>query len=232
MQTIIKPTLVLLFIGLIIVILIQGQIPNRSSDTKAVSEQITVEVCLEYLGEKYDKFFTVEGVMREPVGAAEIESPIEYKLIAKPLDKSNLDKDLQEIQRLLPQFIYWTDAQNPRLIHIMDIQLSRISSYALEQIIENLEFEGRITQLANEIGKHNIAIARPTGCFTPCFGGGEGKVKIKVQNIKVRDALSNYIDLNNRVGSRILWKATTYPNEKKTYVEFFGGIDKAEQPKD
>ena len=228
MNSIIKPLLILLFVGATVIILAQKQITNKNSESKAVSEQTTAEVRLQYLGEKYDKFFTVEGVMKERVGTEEIESPIEYKLIDKPIDKSNLDEDLKELHRLSPQFTYWTDQRNPRLIHILDAQLSGNTDYALEQTVENFEFEGRITLLTGEIGKHNVAVFRPTGGFTPFQPNGEGEVKMKVHNIKVRNILSDYLDLNNRIG-RIIWKATTYPETKKTYVEFLGLIDHSKQ---
>jgi hypothetical protein len=229
MKSIIKAIFVLPVVGVIIVILAQGQSSNRSSNSKASSEQTTAEVRLQYLGKKYDKFFTIEGVMKEQVGTAESESPIEYKLIDKPIDKPTLDEDLKEIHRLLPQFTYWINKQNPRLIHVMDARLSGNAHYALEQTVEHFEFEGRLVQLVGEIGKHNVAVFRPPGFFTPYQPNGEGKVKIKARNIKIRDILSNYIDLNNRIG-RIIWKATTYRENKKTYVEFSGLIDKSKQP--
>ena len=155
------------------------------------------------LGEDYNCFFTLEEAWQEGEAAVKLESAS----IRRSTDKGGLIQELEKVRQNVPDFSYEFNPVNPRVVHVIDARLKRQKSYALDGTITKLDFNGAINGLPNEIQKQGIRISTPTGQDTHEHRDGTTIVHVSGDGLSVRDALSNFINLDGR--GKILWIART-----------------------
>ena len=177
---------------------------RHMTDSSKKQEVFLVQYLAE-LGDAYDCFFTIEEAWKdgEPVNTMESYSA------QSPSRSENLQKNLEKLRQTVPNFTFEIDKGNPRIVHIMDIRLAQQKGYGLERVVKNIDFKGNVNDLVTAIGKQGIPVSQPVLTDTH-----EGMVRdymtvvnVKGNDLKVRDALSNFIPLEGR--SRIIWIART-----------------------
>ena len=102
----------------------------------------------------------------------------------------------------------------------MDARLAQQKGYALESLIKRIVFTGKVNDLPSEIGRHGIPVSLPPIMDIRAYPDHTTTVQVKGEDLKVRDALSNFIPLEERRG-RILWIASTKLGQgEMTYVYY------------
>ncbi len=160
------------------------------------------------LGQKFDRLFTVEKAI-DVIGTVQSIEMEHYRL-AGPLENKDMKHDLDELCRLFPHFSYKIDEANPKIIHIIDRRLENLEGYALERTIKSIRFSGPAYALPAEIAKQGIPVALPESYDSGFFViDTVTKVEMDAKNIKVRDALTDYLLLNDGRVRRFIWTAET-----------------------
>jgi len=93
-------------------------------------------------------------------------------------------------------------------------------AHPLESAIRSIDFTGKVNDLPSEIGKQGIPLSSPLISFKFEQIDYGTLVRVKGEDLKVRDALSNFVPLQGRT-KRILWIARTKIGQGEvTYVYY------------
>jgi len=159
---------------------------------------------LQEVGSKYECFFTIEDSMNEndPL------SSLRAQRVAKLSDARNLADELERLRRTVPNFLYEINKDNPKIVHIIDARLLQKKQYALQGIIGKIDFNGQINELPAAISKQGIAIYPMLVVMTSEQPDFITTVEVKGERLSVRDALTNFVPLEGRIG-RTIWIART-----------------------
>lgn len=215
----------LIFVYIILQIsLLYAQEVKHNSDV-ALNQQTRLFDYLEELGSKYDCYFTVEMAWNED----DIYNQLKLFYIEDHYIQNNLQQtkddiqiQLEELRQKIPYFTYTVNANNPKIIHVIDGRLHQQSKYGLNTALTNLKFHGTVHELINTINKQEHLIV-PTTQFTigETPADEHTSVRINKSNVPIRDALSNFIKLTDR--GRILWIANTKLGQvENTNIHFIG----------
>lgn len=189
---------------------IRGHLKDSSQQT------ITLRQRLEEIGEKFDRHFTLEIVVDAERVAATMERE---SLIKKPLRKT-LSQELEQLRQTIPNLDYKVN-ETSKVIRVIDKRVVKRSNYALEQVVRDISFDGRMFDFVNEIGKKGPAVSSRGMVDTYEALGGDYTIRVNIQanNKTVRELLTNYISLEGR--GKILWIATTYTGkDSTTYIRY------------
>jgi hypothetical protein len=199
---------VLVILGTVSIVLLQTQ-RAKPMDTSSKNQPSPLPLVdyLARLGEEYDFFFTVELASK----VTESNSGISSHWIQR-LPEKDVQRDLERLRQDITNFAYEVDRSNPRIIHVMDARLKQHKGYALESIIKDINFTGRVNDLPAEIGKQGIPIGPPLLMSFNEARDHTTVLELKGVGLKVRDALSHFVPLEKRRG-RILWIASTGINQ-------------------
>lgn len=195
----------LLILGVLVILLYQ---PIGAKSMNAALQEQTIPLPMkEYLGEigrAYDCFFTIEETWTEATRSDITTNHV----LPRPLQMKGLKEELDYLSQVLPNFTYNVDKVNPRLIHIIDKRLTKQDGYSFERVILNINFKGKVNDLPSEIGRLGMTISSPKLLDLREHKDFSTEVEIKGDRLKVRDALSNFVQLEGR-RNRILWIART-----------------------
>src|SRR5215813_11819100 len=176
---------------------------GTSADTK--EPRIALGNALPRLGKTCDCFFTLEEAWRngESTNAMEAADVPERILGQSP------QQAMDVITVMVPNFTYAVDRVDSRIIHIKDKRLAAIERYGLDQTIGPFEFQGEVYALIEAIARLGVPIAprRQFGIGEPV--DNHSQIRVKGGSMQVRAALSNFIPLEQKAKSRILWIART-----------------------
>jgi hypothetical protein len=136
----------------------------------------------------------------------------------QPSPHKDCQQALEQL-RLITNFSYRIDGTNARIIHIIDPRLLAEQNYALEAVIKQINYEGKVSDLPAAISKNGIAVSSPLVTFAGETADYNTTVHVTGERLNVRDALSDFIPLDNRT-NHILWTATTKLGERMTYLRF------------
>jgi hypothetical protein len=206
--------LIVTVIGMISLVSTQaGQSPKLST----VQNSIFLEERLREIGDKFDRYFTIEtGLL-----LGNRSNSIEQRSLPNNLENKNLAKALEQLRDAIPNLTFKVNRSNPKIIHITDARLSSIENYAMEKVIDDLSFEGTSFFLVGEIRRKGASISGlASGPSTePIMSDLPTLVRIDENNKKVRDLLSNFLSLKER--GRVLWIARTeLAKGQTTYIRF------------
>jgi hypothetical protein len=216
-------------VGLIFAIVAMGS-TARAWGQDARPEEPRVRTLLHALaeiGERHHVFFTVEATWAD----GEVANGFDAQLVGELAVGESVDAELRSLLLVVPRLTWQRSASNPSVIHAIDARLGRGSDYAMDSIVPKLEYDGTVRDLVSEIGKHGIPIASPAGLYSHelLYVDMRSRVSIRATSIPVRDALSNFVDLEGR--GPILWIARTGPGEKQmTTVMFCGPAARPVEP--
>jgi|GEM_PF-3082407 len=194
----------ILILGITIIYPVQAYVLKRTQDNSKKQETGLLQY-LTRLGDAYDCFFTVEEAWKE----GEAKNKIESETLQMPFKRNGLVPELEQLRQSLPLLIFEIDKENPRIIHIIDSRLMQQKGYGLDSVLKSIDFTGSVNELVTEISKQGVPISTPmlTDTHEIMFRDFTTTVQVRGAGLKVRDALSNFIQLNGR--GRILWIART-----------------------
>ncbi len=199
---------ILVILGTVSIVFLQTQ-RAKPMDNSSSSQPSPLPLLyyLAGLGKQYDYFFTVELASNVAEPNDELSSHVIQRV-----PQTDLQRELEQLRRDVSNFAYEVDKSNPRIIHVMDARLKQYKGYALESIIKDIDFTGRVNDLPAEIGKQGIPIGPP---LLMSFNEARDRttvLEVKGVGLKVRDALSHFVPLEKR-RIRILWIARTRLNQ-------------------
>ena len=183
------------------------QVPRKSLATTALQDNANSLPMLNYLfelGKSYNCFFTIEEAWRED----DLTDSIINHWLQRTVQNRSLEQELDHLRQSIPNFSYEIDRQNPKIIHINDSRLAQQKDYALEAVIKTIDFTGKVHDMVNEIKRQGIAVSALPITFNNESMDLTTVVRVRGEGLKVREALSNFIELEGR-RSRILWVART-----------------------
>lgn len=172
-----------------------------AQDEESQSKPLTT--ILADLGRDYDCFFTIEDGFQGDEPGNRLEAAWAKSILAS----AGLSGRLEELRQTVPSFSYEFNSANSRIVHIIDPRLKQQKGYALDRMIESLEFAGKVNDLPDAIGRQGIPISLPALQSTHEQRDGSTILRLKAEGVSVRDALSRFINLDGR--ARILWIART-----------------------
>jgi hypothetical protein len=150
-----------------------------------------------------------------------------------PPDGTGLEAVLDELSQSVPNFTWHADPNNAKVIHIVDDHLLRRQGYALDRIIDDIDFSGTVLELVDAIAAKGIPVSAtgPVGTDDLLSMEGVTRVKVKAKGLRVRDALSDFVALDGR--GPILWTAETHVDgsDQTTYIRFRGAPPRNTTPK-
>ena len=207
--------LALLILGSASLALIRVQ-RARDMANSAETRSVPLSELLMTVGETYDRFFTIEEAWK----TGESMNSLEARLIQTSSERKTVEQELQRLRQTVPNFTYEIDKSNPRIVHIIDARLTQTQGYGLESVIKSIDFAGSPTELVATIGKQGISVSPQRALFTNEFQDYSTVIHVKGEGMRVRDALSNFVPLDERKG-RILWIARKKLAEGEvTYVYY------------
>jgi len=204
-----------------------GQTNGAASSTR--DHDITLIEVLVDLGTRSGVTFTIE----EAVAKDGVMDHLRHFKNGTLSKGSELKPALDFLVQTVPNFSYRSDPHNPKIIHIIDDRLIRRPGYALDQVVDNLEFSGRVGELVDAIARKGVPISSmgPFDASELMFTDFRSTLQLKGTGLVVRDILSDFISLTGR--GPILWFAQTAleGSDTTTYVRFQGAPSENHVPK-
>lgn len=198
---------------------------ERQNFDKSV-EKVPILQLLEELGEKYQKYFTIEECWTEGNSSARLFA----RMVPHPSARRNVFQELDELKISVPYFTYYVDEKQPNIIHISDTRIGQQREYALDMVIKNIDFKGNVFDLVSALNQQGIRVSSRgivMGAEEMLVIDFMTPVHVKGVQLKVRDALSHFIPLKGR-SSRLLWIAETkHKPLETTYIRFRGAATPA-----
>jgi len=195
---------------------------TRSTGPHPVSneDQVQLRQLLADVGIKSGVTFTIEEAFLQ----GKAMDPIRSFRHRMPPEGTDLKVALDDLSRSVPNFTWQSDPNNPKIIHITDDRLLHRRGYALDRVIDDIDFSGTVIELVNAISSKGIAVSAggPASTEDLITMDGVTRVQVKGKGLRVRDALSDFIPLEGR--GPILWFAVTDvdASNQTTYVRFQG----------
>lgn len=199
--------------------------PVQQPIQRASSQTVELREFLRQMGDKYDRHFTLEVVPRSvgDTDSMETVSIREGENIASILANKSIKESLDWLREAVPNLVYLdAEGSNDRVIHIVDSRLNSRSDYALNKVIDNLKFDGLLSELPTAIARKGISVASKNFGDTRemAIVDYSTKVQIEEKNKRVRDILSGPVGATGR--GRLLWIAETdLEKNAVTYVRYF-----------
>lgn len=193
---------------------------NKFADNVSMGRSMPLLNVLAMYGEKHNCFFAIEEVANENT---EVINSISSSSLQEPVYKKNSVQTfsgmLDELGQMLPNAYIEANADNPNIIHIIDTRLKNQEGYSVNGVISTIDFEGTLPGLIKSISKQKPNILTPPFTLTHEYNDGTTVVRIKGNNLTIREILSNFIKLPRQ--NKIIWIArTTLGKDKKTYIYF------------
>jgi hypothetical protein len=179
--------------------------------------QKTLNESLRMVGDVYDCYFTVE----EALVSGDQLTSIEEHRVSLDMNNKSLRQVLDIVRMAVPNLTYELDTKSPRIVHVIDRRLLGQKRYAMEESIDQLQFEGFNFDFVQAIALKNIKIsaAGPLSTGEALAVDFKTRVNVNVRNIKVRDLLTRAVPVLGR--QRILWYSRTdLESNSTTYIRF------------
>jgi hypothetical protein len=150
----------------------------------------------------------------------------------RPPEDRGIKAVLDDLSHSVPNFTWSSDSSNPKIIHITDDRLLRLQGYALDRVIDDIDFSGTVIGLVDAIASKGIPVSAvgPMGTDDLFSMDGVTRVQVKGKGLKVRDALSDFVPLEGR--GPILWTAETRVDgsDQTSYIRFRGAPSRKPTP--
>jgi hypothetical protein len=187
------------------------------------TEEVELRQLLKQMGNRYDCYFTMEIVPTSASNAYSLETvrlPEGQGPFLSGLEGKSLQEGLEWLKESVPNLSY-SFADRAKVVHVVDVRLTQQGGYAMDTVVGNLNFEGPLSELPNALGKKGVRVSSKNFGDTRELGiiDQSTTVKVSEKNKKVRDILTNSLDLQKR--GRVLWIAETgLEVEKTTYIRY------------
>lgn len=165
----------------------------------------TVIDVLRDIGINNNRIFTLEEVQ----SSGDLLGQMRTYRLPHPSAKADFVKALDYLSRNVPNFSYEIDKKNARIVHIMDRRLAQQQEYALDKIVNDIDFTASASSLMSAISaKVNLILWMQLAASDDLLAIDlNEKVDLKASGLKVRDALSEILPLPKQGG--LLWIAET-----------------------
>lgn len=194
--------------------------PNICPFASTDNEELQVRQLLADAGAKNGVTFTIEEGLLKGGASDRIRSFRHHTLP----EGTSLKAVLDDLSQSVPNFTWYTDPNNPKIIHIVDDHLLRRPGYALDRVINDIDLSGTVVELVDAIAAKGVPISAvgPMGSQDVMFTDFSTRVQVKGKGLKVRDALTDFVTLEGR--GPILWFSETHLDgpDQTTYVRFQG----------
>jgi len=176
----------------------------------------TIAELLMELGEKNKTLFTLEEAAASGDG-----TNIRTYRFARPEGNPSLTAILDAMARTVPNFRYSVDAENPRIIHIVDARLAQMGEYVLGEPVDRMDFSGPVYALLRAVSDRSgpISSIQIPGPYDLLPVDLRSTVKIQGDGMTAREALSQIPAREGKGG--ILWQAQTEPGKRQSTVLTF-----------
>ena len=192
-------------------------------------EDVQVSQLLVDMGAKNSVTFTIEEALLKG-------GPMDHLRSSRhrtPPEGTTVKVVLDELSQSVPHFTWYTDPNNPKIIHILDDRLLHRQGYALDRVIDDIDFSGTVMELVDTIAAKGIPVssAGPASTEDLLLTDGITRAQVKGKGLRVRDALSDFVPLEGR--GPILWIAETRVDgsDQTSYIRFRGGPLGKQPPK-
>src|SRR5262245_41462028 len=128
-----------------------GVLGVRTGSSEQARQKVLVKVLLDELGKKYDRFFTIEEAWRDGESMGAIES-----CWLERSGQSGLQKELEHLDQVIPNFTHEVDKRNPNVVHIIDSRLIKQKEYGLSRTVSKIDFKGTGGDLVRAISRQGI----------------------------------------------------------------------------
>ena len=204
------------------------QFDQTDTELPAQSKGVQVRELLSEEGVKSGTTFTIEEAILKGGKLDRIRS---FRRPTPPAG-THLTALLDDLSQSIPNFTWYADPNNPKIIHVVDSQLLHWKGYALDRNIDEIHFTGTVSGLVEAIAAKGVPVSA-VGTFDTqalAFTDFASKVQVDGTNLKVRDALSDFIPLRGR--GPILWFAETHIDGSDTtsYIRFQGAPPRTRTP--
>lgn len=135
-----------------------------------------------------------------------------------------VDEIILKASKSLKDFTFAINKQNPRVIHVIDNDLRKLSDYAVDQQM-SLKYSGTTSNLSRSIQKtFPTLVPRTSGDIAKNFDDHVTKVEFDVKNETVRDILTNHVPLKRY--NPLIWRAETqeHNGKRETIVQYYGPL--------
>ena len=196
---------------------------SQNTTSQAPEKTIVLQDLLREMGNKYDCHFTMEIglVSGDHIHSIANVYSIDRRDVTLAMQEMNLTGALELLHNTVPHLTYKFNRFNPKIIHIIDSRLIHNKNYALEKIVGDISFDGKVSDLIDAIGQKGVAVSSRGAVDIYESMGIDYSTRLTVVERKksVRDILSNSLTLKDR--GRVLWIAETELGEGQiTYVRF------------
>jgi hypothetical protein len=203
--------------------------PIKDPSLQSANDDVAVEDLLTNLGMKNSVTFTLE----EAIGKDGMMGPIRTSVHRRISEGSALTGVLDELSQSVPHFTWRADASNPKIIHIVDERLLHRRTYALDMVIKELDFAGKVNRLVDAIAAKGIPVSSLGGAdvVDAMVTDYRTELQVKGKDLRVRDALTDFVPLEGR--GPILWVAETRLEgpDQTSYIRFRGAPPRNTIPK-
>lgn len=218
-----KSTILVFAIVVGIVHLSATQSFGQNTMSQAPEKFIVLRDMLREMGNKYDCHFTMEIglVSGDHIHSLANVYSIDRRDVILAMQEMNLTEAMELLHNRVPHLTYKFNRFNPKIIHIIDSRLIQKKNYALEKIIGDISFDGKVSDLIDAISQKGVAVSSRGAVDIYESMGVDYSTRLTVVEKKksVRDILSNSLQL--KVRGRVLWIAETELGEGHiTYVRF------------
>jgi hypothetical protein len=191
-----------------------GEVFDLHVKVQPESPDPTIADLLMELGEKKEILFTLE----EPSG---VQQALSFFRFPRPPDVAELNSILDNMSRQVPNFSYERDPRNPRIIHVIDRRMAGQQGYALDAILDHIDFSGPLDRLVRAVSDKSgyISSILIPGPYPLLNVDLRSKVTLKADGITARDALSEIAPVEKKGG--ILWSAQTELGKKQPTILTF-----------
>jgi hypothetical protein len=186
------------------------QVGEKSKKTETM--QTPLVFVLERLGEKYDRYFTIEQASKDRQSTNWLEALSVAVPVPKKHETSSEQQTLEQaLQSLnISAVSFERDAKDARIIHVIDKRLMNLPAYALNKQVNALSFEGTVLAFLEKLEslgfpvtvQRVFAVGGP-----PPFLNVSSPVRLHEFTGTLRQALT--VAIPQRGYHRVVWTATT-----------------------
>lgn len=194
--------------------------PLASND----GDEVQVRKLLADVGTKNGVTFTIEEALLKGGASDRIRS---FRHLTPP-EGSSLKAVLDDLSQSVANLTWYVDSNNPKIIHVLDDRLLHHQGYALDRVLDDIDFSGTVIELIDRIASQGISVSSggPASSDDLLSMDGVTKVQARGKGLRVRDVLSDFVPLEGR--GPILWFSVTHLDggDQTTYVRFQGAPPK------
>jgi hypothetical protein len=211
MHTTTKPIIVLLLLPL--------WLAAASSIEQSPQDKLPLHTYLQLVGKQLDVFFTVEAAYSGNYSDVQLSQPV-----SMPRVPEDIQSAVFILTNALTNLTVTATATNARIYHIVDRRLLEPNNYAMNQVLDAIQYSGNAADFVTLVGQKAPGIFNQNLSLSAVsFGNGGTRISIDARKIQIRDALSEGVNLRGYSSyTRLIWTSVTSLETLKTPVQYHG----------